>query len=144
MGFILVHRSSQDFTHCCTLRSEARESPARGLQQNSQVVHRSQRVRMLFTEFGPASGSYLVSCALHRVKASRGLKLCRFCSAAIHTTGFDSTKLGSRIRQLKTLPHIFRASSSCTPTLRTVSRTRFSRNVGRLQIPKSRKLRLSV
>ena len=27
LGFIVPHRSSQDFTHCCTLRSEAREKP---------------------------------------------------------------------------------------------------------------------
>ena len=41
-----------------------------GLQQRSQVVHRSQRFWMLLTKFGPASGSHLVSCELHRFKAS--------------------------------------------------------------------------
>ena len=70
LGFIVLRRSSQDFTHYCTLRSEAREkAQLQGLQQPSQVVHRSQRMRMLFTKFGPASGSYLVSCVLHRFEA---------------------------------------------------------------------------
>ena len=105
LGFIVLHRSSQDFTHYCTVRSEAREKP------NSRACSSIAKLFIERSVCGCSSPSLalplgLISCHAHCIASKPDSKQskhqnreafnpCRSRSGANHNrcSGFQQVKL---------------------------------------------------
>ena len=126
LGSIVLHRSCQDFTHYCTIRSEAREKP------NNRAC---SRLAKLFIEVS------VCGCSSPSLALPRGLISCHaYCIASKHHDRLQTLpiSLGSYSCHVLWIPRRIEAPgsggfrpqphirSSCTPSLKgAVSRTRF-------------------
>ena len=105
LGFIVLHRSSQDFTHSCALRSEAREKP------NNRACSSPAKLFIAVSVCGCSSPSLalprgLISCHAHCIASKLDSKQskhqdreafnpCRSRSGANHNrcSGFQQVKV---------------------------------------------------
>ena len=83
----MLRRSSQDFTHCCTLRSKARESPTTGPSTAKPSCSSKSAFADALAPVGPCLG--VLSRGMHTASLQSimsALNPCRSRSVAIHAT----------------------------------------------------------